>query len=640
MIRTLLLMTLATVLLSCSISSRTAETNQAEDSSLGAYPLSPPFGLQTMEANILLHSTVVKATLSSVATDVVAGADDNFYAALKFTLRVSEYLKGSGAKSIVGIWVYGTPYETRLEAEAKGATLLADRDTRWDALDSIIFLNRPSDDERPLRMPATLLSPSNHYLLVWGSSTYVFDDQYSLYSRWNRRWLPAAPADDSGGARSPQPNNQAFLLEIPPELRQGVGRGAGSTSQTITGGTSRRANSMEAETITLGEIKTLVQTITTEYNGGDGSVAYKWCVTKKYKNLRYERNFPELVGTQWTAWDTEPALNSGLPAHHVIQSLTAYGPTRTGKIRYEFSGVDADLFEEASTEGIPYGYDIPYDDSEVAQVGIEYETMVRTTRPLPAGRYVFTLDEYWPLHAVCGYVMSNDWAVTVKAPADTLHEAFFDPVMDGTAIAADMSNGQLEPRHFVDLGGASATVERIEWVSDTVKVKVSPHTGLAGHKLDFIELDGTVSLSLDLDDATVDAANKTLSWTVTPQPWENGDKLMLRIAKVPLGIAMTEVPSTMTHGSSESLTVKASNLTSSNSYSIRLSTNNYAIGFGDTCSTIAKTVTLPSGNHFSQHDNCPPRVPCGDFQHDNGHAVARDIDGCDGHSRGRGGGIV
>ena len=74
------------------------------------------------------------------------------------------------------------------------------------------------------------------------------------------------------------------------------------------------------------------------------------------------------------------------------------------------------------------------------------------------------------------------------------------------------------------------TIQRIEWASDTVKVKVSPHTGLAGnHKLDFIELDGSVSLSLDVVEATVDSANDTLSWSVASQPWEDGDKLMVRI---------------------------------------------------------------------------------------------------------------
>ena len=47
--------------------------------------------------------------------------------------------------------------------------------------------------------------------------------------------------------------------------------------------------------------------------------------------------------------------------------------------------------------------------------------------------------------------------------------------------------------------------------------------------VDFIELDGTVSLSLAIDDAAVDPLTNTLSWAVSPQPWDDGDKLMLRI---------------------------------------------------------------------------------------------------------------
>ena len=96
-------------------------------------------------------------------------------------------------------------------------------------------------------------------------------------------------------------------------------------------------------------------------------------------------------------------------------------------------------------------------------------------------------------------------------------------------MAADSANGQLEPTAFTDPNNASATLQRIEWASGTVKVKVSPHTGLAGHRLDFIELNGSVSLSLAVDEATVDAANKTLIWAVASQPWEDGDKLMVRI---------------------------------------------------------------------------------------------------------------
>ena len=79
------------------------------------------------------------------------------------------------------------------------------------------------------------------------------------------------------------------------------------------------------------------------------------------------------------------------------------------------------------------------------------------------------------------------------------------------------SNGQLEPAAFTDSNGASATIQRIEWASDTVKLKVSPHTGLAGHKLDFIELDGSVSLDSRLVVDTRRAGGcggrqRTLSW--------------------------------------------------------------------------------------------------------------------------------
>ena len=47
--------------------------------------------------------------------------------------------------------------------------------------------------------------------------------------------------------------------------------------------------------------------------------------------------------------------------------------------------------------------------------------------------------------------------------------------------------------------------------------------------MDFIALDGSVPLSLKVADATVDAPNDILSWTVASQPWDVGDKLMLRI---------------------------------------------------------------------------------------------------------------
>ena len=157
---------------------------------------------------------------------------------------------------------------------------------------------------------------------------------------------------------------------------------------------------------------------------------------------------------------------------------------------------------------------------------------VTAERPLHEGQYRFYFNHRGPYYNRCdGWSIRYEWTVTVESPEGTLHEAFFDPVTDGAAVAADDTNGVLKPATFTGADGASATIERIEWESGTVKLEVSPHTGLSGHVLDFIELDGTVSLSLHADDATVDAANHTLSWSVASQPWDDGDQLMVRVRR-------------------------------------------------------------------------------------------------------------
>ena len=119
--------------------------------------------------------------------------------------------------------------------------------------------------------------------------------------------------------------------------------------------------------------------------------------------------------------------------------------------------------------------------------------------------------------------------MTVAPPDNVLHELFYDPVAVGTTVAADDTNGVLKPASFTDANGAPATIESISYESGTVKLGVTPDDALAGHIVDFIELDGTVSLSLKVSDATVDATTGTLSWSVASQPWEDGDLLMVRI---------------------------------------------------------------------------------------------------------------
>ena len=202
-------------------------------------------------------------------------------------------------------------------------------------------------------------------------------------------------------------------------------------------------------------------------------------------------------------------------------------PDPTRLITLWLEGGDSALFDIAQGDSTVSDTDGDGEDDT-----IKYDEMIRLARPLPAGEYRFELKESWPNYAPCNFVISSEWTVTAVAPEGVLHEALFDPVTDGSAVAADNSNGVLKPASFTD-AGATTTIERIEWEAETVNLKLTPHNALAGRVVDFIELDGTVSLSLIVDDATVDAANDTLSWEVASQPWQNGDELMVRIRDMP-----------------------------------------------------------------------------------------------------------
>ena len=73
---------------------------------------------------------------------------------------------------------------------------------------------------------------------------------------------------------------------------------------------------------------------------------------------------------------------------------------------------------------------------------------------------------------------------------------------------------------------------RLEWRNGSVVLTLDPYVSLAGRELELIDLDGSVALELGADTAVIDDKGGTLTWTVTGQPWEDGDLLMLRIAEV------------------------------------------------------------------------------------------------------------
>ncbi len=458
------------------------------------YVESPYAGDSSIEEKIIGGTEIVRATLNSVTSEVmlihnrygVAG----HRVVLKFNLSVSEYLKGSGPTSIVAVWTDSESYETISEANDRRAVVDAQRDTQWDAREAIIFLyGGPFDDSPPFKKIKELVQQRADHFNLGGGSPYTLDDHYSLHSESDRSWLPAVSGTDPG-------DDQEFLLAVPPTTK----------------------------TISLGDLKTRIAEVTAEYNGGDGSERYRECVVSKYEWLRNQRNWPEERGGTYSVWNLNPSTLSGQPAGTVLDQVEAYGVYPNNKITSHIAGADSALFSTGTgaSTSIDKNGDGVFDQ-------IKYDQMVKLSRPLPAGKYQFELRESWPGFAICNFVISNEWTVTVTAPTGVLHELLFDPVTVGSAVTADGSNGVLDPATFTDGDGVSATVESISYEAGKMKVKIVPWPVLSGKVLDFIELDGTTSLSLNVTNSAVEAASNTLTWPVSSQPWEDGDKLMVRI---------------------------------------------------------------------------------------------------------------
>ena len=407
-------------------------------------------------------------------------------------------LKGSGPNKVAAIWASGPTCDTQQGAEAVFTWIAAERDTRWDDSEAIIFLQHSQTYLPSTQQAERFYLSSEHYL---GGDSYFgiyADDYYSITSQGNKLWLPAeAPL---GTQSQPGGDQKRFLMDAPP----------------ATG---------PAPTITLGELKARIAAVTAKLRDGDGTEEYRECVKRTYMYERRNRHKVEMGSEGYFYRIPDQELESGLASSTVVYEDSEFGilPDRRGRVW--FDGTDASLFS------VEFGDDVPFDLSGDGTIdSIHYARLVVTSRPIPEGVYSFHFNNVWAIFTLCdGYTIRYEWTVTVIAPESVLHEAFFDPVTVGSALAVDSANGVLKPATFTDTNGASATIERIAWETGTVSIELSPHTGVAGHAVDFIALDASVSLSLDVADATVDAASDTLSWPEASRPWRSGDKLMLRI---------------------------------------------------------------------------------------------------------------
>ena len=455
-------------------------------------------GDSLVEEKIIEHSVIVRATMTGFSPEVVlvtdayhGGTDNRYTPVMNFNLDVSEYLKGTGPTSIVAVWVETRSFESIDDASDALAFDLAERDDRWDDREAIIFLRDVNVHWAGTALHEMFQLP-DHYLLAFGDR-YYSDDRYSLHSSESRIWLPAAVPEHA------EADSREYLLDVPP------------TDKTIT----------------LGDLKQRIVEVTAEYEGGEGSEEYRTCVLEKYRYLRNQRNWPEERGGRYTLFMVEETVDTGQSGGTEIgrreTPLEFFSDVDTGPlIDVRLDGRDSALFSFDYSTSLPaVGPDAPYHEDW-------YIELVKLARPLPSGQYVFDIRELYPGFEICNFVVSNTWQVTASPPIGYLHEFFFDPVADGSYIAADNDLGVLHPATFTNTSGASSNLSRLEWESGTVRLSLTSHTDLEGHVLDFITMDGTVSLSLVVADATVDSSN-ALNWAVETQPWEDGDRLMVRI---------------------------------------------------------------------------------------------------------------
>ena len=481
---------------------KATETSE-ETSTASEFDGTPYFGLVSMEELVLWSSAIARVRFNSVEQGVEAlrwtfasgNQVDHYVGALVITFDVLEYLKGSGGQQIeVVLYDRDKSRYTRAEVEALNEDLLAFRDKQWDDREAIVFVKSGQF------VPSTVNDSDRYYM---GALRAQGEHGYTVDSRWAKSWLPdAATPSTNGQVTGASGDAQRFLTNIT--------SGSGAIGQSDT----------QTESMTLGEIKAFIKAVEDEVADGGGTADYRECVQRKYEWPREVADYKAWVEEQ--GWDYnrqfDKAIGSGDPAGTEVYEggdlLILSDESRNTEPTHAddlvvISGQDADLFEHT------------------------WPLIATTTRPLPEGEFRFYWAEQSRIEALCDampedHKTRNEVVVTVTASEGTLHEAFFDPATLGAGVGADSTNGVIKPAGFT-VDETSTSITGLKWENGSVVLTLSPYVSLTGHKVEFIELDGSVGLSLDVDDAAVDAGAGTLTWGVSGEPWEDGDLLMLRI---------------------------------------------------------------------------------------------------------------
>ncbi len=478
-----------------SIPTPTAPASQSSAAPGWTIPINDHFGQSLLKERINQSDVIARVRLQSVEPAVAVytypSGNQWYHAAIKYTFEALEYLRGNGGSELIAV-APAAYIESRSEQDvlAAGPHIVAARDTQWDDREAIIFL---VDHEK---------LTSHQYEIV----TMIEPGAYTIDSPYNKTWLP----EDIAGTGVGSTGETRFLLDSPV---LGALGGASATHQ--------------APTITLNDLRSQVASENELLRAGaatHGLKTYRECLYHKYKYERIVQSGVEYGDERivrssggFKHQDIGP-VDSGLPAGTRIGDPALWGSGGEDVSGHRIEGNDARLFAIRPL-------------------------LFHIARPLPHGEYWF----YWnfwgdPVRVPCGAdeipeeIRKSDIVfVNVTAPDSVLREAFFDPVdLGGSTVGAGGQAGVLSPASFTYEGVGDITISRIAWESPgRVSMELTPHGRLAGHHMDFIALDGAITLRLDFDDAesvSEEGGARALRWNMCSQPWWAGDLLMLRIS--------------------------------------------------------------------------------------------------------------
>ena len=448
----------------------------------------------SIEEQILTSSVIVRASLlSAAATETVPsdeGVASTFRPVQELSFRVHEYLKGSGPAEVLVALRGRHTYLTAAEALQAATESVSVRNTTWDGREGVLFLN-------PLRSPYSPAGDSNGSDPGSGdraptAPAFAFTlSNPVVQSEWDyavdtlsRSWLPAR--DDSGASGTGDRSSDAAATQV--FITDGA-----KSPPPVTSLADLRSS--------IAEIDTMVQAGTT--------TEYMDCIYFKITRERHYRDDP------YIPYEYEARLTSGFARGTLLFTNPDTDPKYHN---YWLSGPDMEHFQALIVD----------DDTNPSN---GYDNTLSTARPLPAGGYrVYYYKQHYR-NIPCNFRPDNtphNWTATVTAPTGTLHEAFFDPGAAGGAVGFSSATGSMEPAGFT-VGGAATAIGGLIWQDGSVVLTLAPYSLLTGYGLDFIALDGSVSLTLTGATATANSAHGTLTWPVAEQPWRDGDQLMLRI---------------------------------------------------------------------------------------------------------------